>query len=250
MQGRVKAYNEDRAFGFIMGEDGQDYFFHLSSWKSVAPILRGCEVSFCPGESEKGIIATAITPIEPTTKRPEFIAFGSERIKLNNIKNYGLSLGKVSYVKVYELKSVPIVGHFGRVKFAENCLCWTKDDIVIKDYSDRSTGFSVTYYDEKLQRDKSRNTKFIRTSNGTIRNLTEDDGIIRDENGTVISTGKVSGFFNGKQILADDIYSVEEEYLYVTTYQNTNYQWQKSLAKFDIFEKINELDSYLGVKRN
>ena len=53
MQGRVKAYNEDRAFGFIVGEDGQDYFFHLSNWKSVVPILRGCIVSFAPGEQKK-----------------------------------------------------------------------------------------------------------------------------------------------------------------------------------------------------
>ena len=30
MQGTVKEYNRDRGFGFITGEDGDDYFVHLS----------------------------------------------------------------------------------------------------------------------------------------------------------------------------------------------------------------------------
>ena len=30
MQGTVKEYNRDRGFGFITGEDKDDYFVHLS----------------------------------------------------------------------------------------------------------------------------------------------------------------------------------------------------------------------------
>ena len=30
MQGTVKEYNRDRGFGFITGEDEDDYFVHLS----------------------------------------------------------------------------------------------------------------------------------------------------------------------------------------------------------------------------
>ncbi|WP_296154502.1 cold-shock protein [Ruminococcus sp.] len=28
MRGRIKRFIEDKGYGFITGEDGQDYFFH------------------------------------------------------------------------------------------------------------------------------------------------------------------------------------------------------------------------------
>ncbi len=31
MNGSVKFYNEKKGFGFIAGEDGKDYFFHVSN---------------------------------------------------------------------------------------------------------------------------------------------------------------------------------------------------------------------------
>ena len=108
MQGQIKTYNEDRAFGFILGEDGQDYFFHISNWKTAASLIRGSTVSFIPGESEKGKIAT---DIESIAKKPEFVSFGSERLKLSNIKTYGISQEyteclHTARVKVYELTTI------------------------------------------------------------------------------------------------------------------------------------------------
>lgn len=31
MQGSVKFYNEKKGYGFIKGDDGKDYFFHVSN---------------------------------------------------------------------------------------------------------------------------------------------------------------------------------------------------------------------------
>ena len=33
-KGIVKEYNRDRGFGFIQGEDGEDYFLHVSGLRS------------------------------------------------------------------------------------------------------------------------------------------------------------------------------------------------------------------------
>ena len=229
MQGRVKAYNEDRAFGFIMGEDGQDYFFHLSSWKSVAPILRGSLVTFTPGTLEKGAVALEIMPNDPFSKKPEFIAFGTERIKLKNIKNYGISTGMAYYVKVYEYKPVAKTGLFGKVKIT-NSLVWSKNDIQIPE---ENTGLpraengnlrynGVRIYDPKTAEFRMLESKIIRNTSGEI---SFDSQYTFDR--------------------SNDLYKVPQEYLFVTTYQNANYQWFKNLAPFDIYEKCKELDQAL-----
>ena len=54
MLGHIKMFNESRGFGFIIGDDGNDYFFHISSVKNFEPMFRGVCVEFSPDKNEKG----------------------------------------------------------------------------------------------------------------------------------------------------------------------------------------------------
>jgi len=90
MDGRVKTYNSDRGFGFILDEDGNDRFFHVSSVRSIEEPTRGIKVTFKPAQSERGLIAQDIQ-IKEDKSRPQFYAFGDVRVKLSNIKNYGIA---------------------------------------------------------------------------------------------------------------------------------------------------------------
>jgi len=55
MTGRIKTLSE-RAFGFIKGEDGKEYFFHQSALKNAkfAQLHEGDEVTFEDAEGAKG----------------------------------------------------------------------------------------------------------------------------------------------------------------------------------------------------
>lgn len=102
MKGRIKMFNCDRGFGFITGENGVEYFFHISNVKSMVDVSRGQIVSFDPGVGQKGPIATnilisAFAPVAPA--RPMFIALGDTRIKTSNIKAYFLSKQSNRYLR-------------------------------------------------------------------------------------------------------------------------------------------------------
>lgn len=60
MIGRIKMYNKDRGFGFIFGEDDEDYFFHISDFKDTKIPQRDNVVSFIGGKNQKGKIATGV----------------------------------------------------------------------------------------------------------------------------------------------------------------------------------------------
>lgn len=67
MQGTVKWFKDDKGFGFILGEDGNDYFVH---WSGVirAPGAYGSlqqdqKVSFKAWHGERGHYATEVGPI-------------------------------------------------------------------------------------------------------------------------------------------------------------------------------------------
>jgi cold shock CspA family protein len=87
--GRIKMFNSEKGYGFIISEDGEDRFFHVANVKSMELPCQGAFVSFTPSENEKGKEAKEIFVTEKET-RPGFISIGSERIKLSNIKDYGL----------------------------------------------------------------------------------------------------------------------------------------------------------------
>lgn len=54
MKGTVKFFNGNKGYGFINGEDGKDYFVHVSGLKADTNINEGDEVTFDVEEGDKG----------------------------------------------------------------------------------------------------------------------------------------------------------------------------------------------------
>jgi len=65
MTGTVKWFNEKKGFGFILGEDGKDYFLHFSNIEKQGfkTVLEGERVSFEVENSDRGPQATKIVSI-------------------------------------------------------------------------------------------------------------------------------------------------------------------------------------------
>jgi cold shock protein len=53
MEGKVKWFNERKGYGFIEGEDGNDYFVHTDAVKS-GYLNEGDAVTFTPAEGDRG----------------------------------------------------------------------------------------------------------------------------------------------------------------------------------------------------
>ena len=62
MLGKVKWFNDKKGFGFISGEDGNDYFLHFSkiNIEGFKTVNEGEEVSFDVEEGPKGPQATNV----------------------------------------------------------------------------------------------------------------------------------------------------------------------------------------------
>jgi len=64
MNGVVKWFNSNKGFGFIEGEDGNDYFVHFSnidSSEGFKTVNEGDEVIFSPTKKEKGLSAEHVS---------------------------------------------------------------------------------------------------------------------------------------------------------------------------------------------
>ena len=54
MKGKVKFYNWKKRYGFIHGEDGKDYFVHMTGITKGTKLFEGDDVVFDVEESERG----------------------------------------------------------------------------------------------------------------------------------------------------------------------------------------------------
>lgn len=90
MKGTIKVYKSDKGFGFIACENG-DAFFHISSVINKDVIIEiGMLVEFTLDKNNKGYFAKDITLVTSTLSSA-FIKIDNTRIKLSNIKNYGIA---------------------------------------------------------------------------------------------------------------------------------------------------------------
>ena len=66
MNGRITTFFEDKGFGFITDENGDNRYFHVIKVANPEMIKKGAEVTFEPTTNTKGLSAFAVkVAIEP-----------------------------------------------------------------------------------------------------------------------------------------------------------------------------------------
>lgn len=253
MNGRIKMYNENRAFGFIAGDNGSDYFFHISSFKSACQPSRGLPVSFDAEQQEKGLVAKNIYVPDNVLNRPQFLEFGGARIKLINIKNYGIAQGDSWYAKMYRdvpAKYITKKKAFGKTvtELVSEATIEETGEVYPIDVKENVESYHPyihgrpTYngyeigarYGPKMMRKVVEYYVWNRGKQATIR---VDHAFHLDANGNIVSTQAA--------LSSEHLFTKPENYLYVTTFQGDNYKWFEHHVKFDIYEKCKELDKYM-----
>jgi len=64
MEGTVNWFNIKKGYGFVKGEDGQDYFIHYTAVPKSVFLKEGDRVSFEPAQTEKGKQAKNVKLLE------------------------------------------------------------------------------------------------------------------------------------------------------------------------------------------
>jgi len=54
MKGKVKFFNEQKGFGFIAGDDGKEYFVHLTGLKEGTSLRENDDVTFDVEQGDRG----------------------------------------------------------------------------------------------------------------------------------------------------------------------------------------------------
>ena len=84
MNGTITTWFEDKGFGFIKDENGDNRYFHVIKVANPELIKKDALVTFEPTTNNKGLSAYAVKVI-PESK---YIYIAGERLKLTAIKSY------------------------------------------------------------------------------------------------------------------------------------------------------------------
>lgn len=63
MEGTVKWFNIKKGYGFVTGDDGEDYFVHYTAIKDQAFVRDNDRVSFDSAQTERGKQAQNVVPL-------------------------------------------------------------------------------------------------------------------------------------------------------------------------------------------
>jgi CspA family cold shock protein len=61
MKGKVKFFNNEKEFGFIIGDDGKDYFVHKSGLEEGLTLNENDEVEFTSEKGDRGLKAVKVS---------------------------------------------------------------------------------------------------------------------------------------------------------------------------------------------
>ena len=70
MKGTVKFFNQSKGFGFIAGEDGKDYFVHVTGINEGVTINDNDNVVFDVEQGDKGPKAVNVTKDDGSAEAP------------------------------------------------------------------------------------------------------------------------------------------------------------------------------------
>lgn len=225
MTGKVKMYNKGKGYGFITGQDGEDYFFHVSEVSSAEVLFRDINVTFRPGENSRGKIAYNIS-IMQGENRPAFISLGNVRIKLSNIKNYGISICNSYYYKVYEFDS-ELAKRIAEESSKKRGLFRAMSNFFSdRPYEWRGKKIYIASFSKEVALKRAGIDPYDAHDYSPRSYRQEPDGTLERD------------YF-------DDFLEVKEKYLYISTYQDDNFQFPEGAVDFNIFDKCKEIDSYM-----
>ncbi len=84
MNGTITTWFDDKGFGFIKDENGDNRYFHVIKVANPELIKKDAAVTFEPTTNNKGLSAFAVKVV-PESK---YIYIAGERLKLTSIKSY------------------------------------------------------------------------------------------------------------------------------------------------------------------
>ena len=84
MNGTITTWFEDKGFGFIKDENGDNRYFHVIKVANPELIKKNAAVTFEPTTNNKGLSAYAVK----VAAESKYIYIAGERLKLTSIKSY------------------------------------------------------------------------------------------------------------------------------------------------------------------
>lgn len=258
LEGKISYFNNEKGFGFIDGNDGQNYFLHISKLNNIdntAVIKKNTNIEFNPKESEKGLVAIDALIIKEPEKetansiKSAFIKLGKYNVKKSNIKEFGLSkekcdLEKAYHVPVYEKKGK--YGFLGREKAPEYIFTGEYKCLDINQIPEHGWNQPIRMSMDKASLYMSMDDDFKRPKNSI-----SEDAEIRSENDV---KGESYREYYGHYVKQENDYFWDDtlllytkltpepevqRYLYVTTLQNQNYKIYDSEDDLDkLYEEL------------